>query len=181
MRGRASIWGIDGLSEHWSNDNDQALEHVGLLEEIPNDSVCEWAVALITGQGPSGTCFFEITYIPAQLTGSFTLGGLLDKPCSQVSRLVPPQYVPLLVSHTGFSIPTARLVGTRILRLSFASYFRTVRVVTVHALLRPEKWRNVSFVPQTFRSHLQCGVCRLRAVYIEVVLLPQTISIGRGW
>eukprot|EP00904_Undaria_pinnatifida_P009659 jgi/Undpi1/5823/HiC_scaffold_2.g01097.m1 len=38
VRGRASIWGIDGLSEHWSNDNDQALEHVGLLEEIPNDS-----------------------------------------------------------------------------------------------------------------------------------------------
>lgn len=39
---------MDGLSEQWSSsnsDNDQSLEHVGLLEEIPHDSVCEWAAA----------------------------------------------------------------------------------------------------------------------------------------
>lgn len=48
VRGRASIWSMDGLSEHWStnSDNDQSLEHVGLLEEIPHDSVCEWAASL---------------------------------------------------------------------------------------------------------------------------------------
>lgn len=40
VRGRASIWSVDGLNSEEATD-DELLEHVGLLEEIPNDSICE--------------------------------------------------------------------------------------------------------------------------------------------
>lgn len=40
VRGRASIWSADGLNGA-DGDDDDLLEHVGLLEEIPNDSICE--------------------------------------------------------------------------------------------------------------------------------------------
>eukprot|EP00903_Cladosiphon_okamuranus_P007131 g6928.t1 len=38
VRGRASIWSVDGLNSERTGDND-LLEHVGLLEEIPSDSI----------------------------------------------------------------------------------------------------------------------------------------------
>lgn len=40
VRGRASIWSVDGLNGDHASDEDM-LEHVGLLEEIPSDSICE--------------------------------------------------------------------------------------------------------------------------------------------
>lgn len=40
VRGRASIWSVDGLNSGEADD-DELLEHVGLLEEIPTDSICE--------------------------------------------------------------------------------------------------------------------------------------------
>lgn len=70
---------MDSLSEHWStnSDNDQSLEHVGLLEEIPHDSVCEWAAAFpIQGssQGSPGTFSFY-----QRLGVSFLLSLLSDR------------------------------------------------------------------------------------------------------
>lgn len=44
VRGRASIWGVDGLGLNGAGGNDEdedLLEHVGLLEEIPSDSICK--------------------------------------------------------------------------------------------------------------------------------------------
>lgn len=41
VRGRASIWSVDGLNGERTSAED-LLEHVGLLEEIPSDSICEW-------------------------------------------------------------------------------------------------------------------------------------------
>ncbi|CAM9821541.1 unnamed protein product [Scytosiphon promiscuus] len=38
VRGRASIWSVEGLNGEEAAD-DELLEHVGLLEEIPNDSI----------------------------------------------------------------------------------------------------------------------------------------------
>lgn len=46
VRGRASIWSVDSLNEERANDED-LLEHVGLLDEISRDSICEWE------EGPS--------------------------------------------------------------------------------------------------------------------------------
>lgn len=40
VRGRASIWSVDGLSGEGASDED-LLEHVGLLEDLPNASICE--------------------------------------------------------------------------------------------------------------------------------------------
>lgn len=40
VRGRASIWSAEGLNGT-DVDDDDLLERVGLLEEIPNDSICE--------------------------------------------------------------------------------------------------------------------------------------------
>ena len=63
-------------------------------------------------------------YFPAQLVGDFTLSGLLDKPRSQVSSLLPPGInMPPFLSCTRCSIPTARRLNRTFL-LSSKRCFR---------------------------------------------------------
>ena len=53
-------------------------------------------------------------HFPAQLVGCFTLSDLLDKPCSQVSSLLPPGTCLQFFSRIGFSIPTARRFSSNV-------------------------------------------------------------------